>query len=207
MDIISFILNWRHKNMMKRIAPYVDLCPETIYDKGFTVDLRSPEASKIYLSTGKHCVLAGTYIFETGLGHIRIGDRVHIGGSTFISINSIEIGNDVTIAWDCLFYDHNSHSTDWEERKRDTEQEYQDLMSGTDPIKNKDWSVVKSAPIKICDKAWIGTGCKILKGVTIGEGAVVGAGSVVTKDVPPWTVVGGNPADVLKVLQEKTENG
>ena len=43
----------------------------------------------------------------------------------------------------------------------------------------------------------------ILKGVTIGEGAVVGAGSVVTKDVPAWTVVAGNPAKVVKELKER----
>jgi galactoside O-acetyltransferase len=61
----------------------------------------------------------------------------------------------------------------------------------------KDWSNVHHAPIVIRDKAWIGFGAIVLKGVTIGEGAVVGAGSVVTKDVPDWTVVGGNPAQVL----------
>ena len=44
--------------------------------------------------------------------------------------------------------------------------------------------------------------CIILKGVTIGEGAIVGAGSVVTKDVPAWTVVAGNPARVVKKLSE-----
>ena len=44
--------------------------------------------------------------------------------------------------------------------------------------------------------------CIILKGVTIGEGAIVGAGSVGTKDVPDWTVAGGNPAKVIKVLPE-----
>ena len=44
-------------------------------------------------------------------------------------------------------------------------------------------------------------GCKILKGVKIGEGAIVAAGSIVTKDVEPWTMVGGNPAVVIKKLK------
>ena len=52
--------------------------------------------------------------------------------------------------------------------------------------------------ITICDGVWIGARAIILPGVTIGEGAVIGAGAVVTKDVEPWTVVGGNPAKLIK---------
>lgn len=55
-----------------------------------------------------------------------------------------------------------------------------------------------TAPITIYDGVWIGARAIILPGVTIGEGAVVAAGAVVTKDVEPWTVVGGNPAKVIK---------
>ena len=55
-----------------------------------------------------------------------------------------------------------------------------------------------TAPITICDGVWIGARAIILPGVTIGEGAVVAAGAVVTKDVEPWSVVGGNPAKVIK---------
>lgn len=55
-----------------------------------------------------------------------------------------------------------------------------------------------TAPITIGDGAWIGARAIILPGVTIGEGAVVAAGAVVTKDVAPWTVVGGNPAKFIK---------
>ncbi len=117
-----------------------------------------------------------------------------------IASNEIIIDDDVTIAWSCLIYDHNSHSVNWAERMHDTEQEYSDIRSGLNPIHNKNWSVVKSAPIHICSKAWIGVDCKILKGVTIGEGAIVGAGSVVTHDVEAWTVVGGNPAQILRRL-------
>lgn len=53
-------------------------------------------------------------------------------------------------------------------------------------------------PIAICDGAWVASKAIILPGVTIGEGAVVAAGAVVTKDVEPWTVVGGNPAKFIK---------
>ena len=55
-----------------------------------------------------------------------------------------------------------------------------------------------SAPVIIKDNAWIGMSAIILKGVTVGEGAIVAAGSVVTKDVPPHTIVAGVPAKVIK---------
>jgi len=59
------------------------------------------------------------------------------------------------------------------------------------------------APIRICDKVWIGAGVIITKGVTVGEGSVVAAGAVVTKDVPPFTVVGGVPAKAIKTIERK----
>jgi acetyltransferase-like isoleucine patch superfamily enzyme len=54
--------------------------------------------------------------------------------------------------------------------------------------------------VTICDDAWIGAGAILLPNVTVGERAIVAAGSIVTKDVPPHTVVGGNPARTLKSL-------
>ena len=201
MIIMDFLRKKKHKKKLECLKEYVDFNDESYYGAGFNVELRNPKNGYKYLSTGKHCVIDGCYIFETERGRIKIGDRVHIGASTFISVDSIEVGDDVTIAWDCLFYDHNSHSVCWEERKNDTLQEYKDITSCRNPIKNKNWDVVKSAPIKICDKVWIGTGAKILKGVTIGEGAVVAAGSVVVKDVAAWTVVGGNPAKKIKDIE------
>ncbi len=64
----------------------------------------------------------------------------------------------------------------------------------------QDWKVI---PTLVKKRASIGSGATILAGVTIGEEAIVGAGSVVTKDVPPRTVVAGNPARVLRTLDEK----
>ena len=62
---------------------------------------------------------------------------------------------------------------------------------------------MRTKPIRICDKAWVGMNTIILKGVTVGEGAVVAAGAVVTKDVPPWTVAAGNPACVVKHIESE----
>lgn len=65
--------------------------------------------------------------------------------------------------------------------------------------KKKDWQVI---PTKVCKKASIGANATILCGVTVGEGALVGAGSVVTRDVPPWTIVAGNPARVIRKIKK-----
>lgn len=77
-----------------------------------------------------------------------------------------------------------------------------DLLS-TFPFKHfflddKSIEAVSKGSIVIADDVWIGMNCLILSGVTIGQGAIVGAGSVVVKDVPPYSIVGGNPARVLK---------
>jgi UDP-2-acetamido-3-amino-2,3-dideoxy-glucuronate N-acetyltransferase len=62
-----------------------------------------------------------------------------------------------------------------------------------------DWKVVAT---RVCKRASIGSGAVILCGVTVGEGALVGAGSIVTRDVPSWTVVAGNPARVIRKIHE-----
>ncbi len=62
-----------------------------------------------------------------------------------------------------------------------------------------DWKVVET---RVCKRASIGSGAVILCGVRVGEGALVGAGSIVTRDVPSWTVVAGNPARVIRKIQE-----
>lgn len=71
------------------------------------------------------------------------------------------------------------------------------LLTGSHDLSSPTFELVVR-PIEIKDNVWIATGVIVLPGVTIGEGAVVAAGAVVTKDVEPWTVVGGNPAKFIK---------
>jgi len=159
------------------------------------LNIRSAE-DKIYVTIGDESVINAT--INMGNCNIRIGDRVMINdGTTLYSVNGITIGNDVMISWGCTIIDNNSHSLISSERVKElatAKKEYEAETIGD----NTDWATVKNAPIIIKDKAWIGFNSIIMKGVTIGEGAVVAAGSVVTKDVPDYAVVGGNPAQILK---------
>ena len=201
MNLKSIYKKYRKAKQLKAAAAYINLHPDTVLGENFNLELHAPQNGHSYLSIGEKSMIDSSFVFETESGHISVGNRVHIGGGTqLISRDGITIGNDVIIAWNCTIYDHNSHSVLWEERKDDITLEWESARSGNSPLCNKNWSVVKSAPIHICDKAWLGFGVTVLKGVTIGEGAVVAAGSIVTKDVPPYTVVGGNPAAVIRTL-------
>ncbi|QTC43975.1 acyltransferase [Bacillus sp. V3] len=165
--------------------------------------MRNPIEERKYLTIGNDNSIACKMIFERDKGLITIGDRNYMGkGTILISANGIEIGNDVIMAWGVITYDHNSHSIYWDKRKNDIPSFRDEYNTAPEKIYiNKDWSSVKSAKIKICDKAWIGFDAVIMKGVTIGEGSVVSSRSVVVEDVPPYTVVGGNPAKVIKQIQ------
>lgn len=120
-----------------------------------------------------------------------IGNNSFVGNSVLICADSIQIGDDVLVSWGCTIIDNDLHSLTWAERALDVREWRQG---------RKSWDDVTIAPIKIHDKAWIGFNAIILKGVSIGEGAVVGCGSVVTKDVPAYTVAAGNPARVLREI-------
>jgi acetyltransferase-like isoleucine patch superfamily enzyme len=167
----------------------------------FNLDVRIPVENKIFLEIGENCMIGGSYIFDTATGYVKIGNRVYIGGGYFISVAGIEIEDDVFISWGGYVYDTDSHSLDFRNRIKDMDNHLIDWRNGQKNLNiSKDWSYVNSKPIKICQYAWIGMEVKILKGVTIGKGAIIGAGSVVTKDVDPWTIVAGNPAKVVKEL-------
>lgn len=169
---------------------------------GFSIKYVVSRSKKAF-EAGNDCILQQENIFESDSGFISIGDRTFInGGTKIISRSRIEIGSDVTIAWGCTIYDHNSHSLDYRERMNDQKLQL-DSWSVGNIILNKDWSTVKTSEIVIGDHAWLGFDVVVLKGVTIGEGAVIGARSVVASDIPAWCVAAGNPARVIKELPEE----
>jgi acetyltransferase-like isoleucine patch superfamily enzyme len=112
------------------------------------------------------------------------------GGSHLWSMNHIKIGNRVLLSFNVTILDNNSHPLDPDERHKHF----------IDPKANVS---VDNAPVTIEDDSWIGCNAIILKGVTIGRGSIIAAGSVVTSSVPPFSIVAGNPATVIKQLDKK----
>jgi acetyltransferase-like isoleucine patch superfamily enzyme len=199
--IFSFLRKYRLKMNLKKIKDHIQIGDSHFFEM-FSINLIKPVLNKKYVTIGDNTILDCLILFESSTGEVIIGNNVFIGRSNLICRSKIEIGDNVFIAWGSYIYDHNSHSLDYREREKDIAQQLVDYKGGKFFIENKNWDVVETKPIKICSNAWIGMNCIILKGVTIGEGAIVGAGSVVTKDVPAWTIVGGNPAVVIKELKE-----
>ncbi len=147
-----------------------------------------------------------------GKGQIFVGDNVYISGKVGIGfapltasdVPTLRIGNNTFVGHDCVFnmrknitigdhcllaggiviQDNDGHPLDPELRKSNI------------PITEGEVH-----PVTIRDGAWIGRRVMVLKGVTIGENSVIGAGSVVTKDIPDHSVAAGNPAKILKSLK------
>lgn len=120
-----------------------------------------------------------TILYVRNGGHIEIGDGVGISNTTIISESKIVIGPFTNIGGSTKIYDTDFHSIKPEDR-----------LNGDGNIKSK--------AVYIGSKVFIGGHCLILKGVHIGDGAVIGAGSVVTKNVPSGEIWAGNPAKFIK---------
>lgn len=137
---------------------------------------------KIYVNNGEINIGRSAFLYPgvklsvVGISEkaeLKIGENTNIGDRTEIHVgNKVIIGNNCAISWDVCILDRDYHKI------------------------NNLKEIAK--PIIIGDNVWIGCKATILKGVTIGEGAVVAAGSIVTKNVPAKSCVAGNPAKVIK---------
>ena len=113
---------------------------------------------------------------------LTIEDSVRISGTTVVAMNSVTIGKNTFIGGGCEIYDTDFHEIDPVQRKERT-------------------GNIKTAPVIIGRDVFVGGFSIILKGVNIGQGAVVGAGSVVTKDIPAGEIWVGDPAKFIKKIE------
>lgn len=112
---------------------------------------------------------------------LAIGDNFGMTGGTICAARSITIGNNVAVGANTTIVDTDFHPLDSTERR-------------LYPAEGK------TAPVVIQDDVFIGMNCLVIKGVTIGQGSVIGAGSVVVKDIPAGVVAAGNPTRVIRSI-------
>lgn len=127
---------------------------------------------------GDQCaIFEGAYL--TGPGTLVMGDRSSLGVYTAVACRErVEIGRDTMIAGYCFILD--------------VDHDFGDIGM---PIREQGLDI---RPVRIGNDVWIGSHCVVLRGVTIGDGAVIAANSVVTRDVPPFTIAAGIPARVIR---------
>lgn len=133
---------------------------------------------------GSYSTIEDFSAINNGVGSVIIGDRTKIGLSNTI-IGPVTIGNDIRLAQNITLSGLNHN--------------YQDVNI---PIHLQG---VSTSPIVIEDETWIGANVVVLAGVKVGRHSIIAAGSVVTKDIPPYSVAVGNPARVLKKYNPETK--
>lgn len=147
--------------------------------KGSTIQIGANVEMRSWRSTNPlvpyHPVVLST---RTASARIEIGFSVGLASARIIAASSVIIGDRTMLGSNCTVVDTDFHPLHPEERQKD-------IRGG------------ETAPILIEEDVFIGMNSMVLKGVTIGRGSVVGAGSVVTKDVPPGAIVAGNPARII----------
>lgn len=182
--IMQLLLNYKHPGTVK-LGRGVRLYPSA----RINMKLKQPGS----LVIGDYTLVRGNLLNFGHGGVITIGDYCYIGDNSRIwSACSIDIGDRVLVSHDVNIFDNLTHPISAKARH----QQYRTIiMTGFPRSIN-----LSESPVCIKDDAWIASGSTILSGVTIGEGAIVGAGSVVTKDVPAWTIVAGNPAQIIREI-------
>jgi acetyltransferase-like isoleucine patch superfamily enzyme len=145
------------------------------------------------ITIGKKSIICGELLTFAHGGRIAVGNDCYIGEGTKIwSGCSVSIGNNVLIAHSVSIMDNLTHPIDFIERRK----HYESIYSAGHP----EHIDLGDRPIAIGDDAWIAAGSIILRGVSIGARSIISAGSVVRHDVPPDTIVAGNPAIEIRSL-------
>jgi acetyltransferase-like isoleucine patch superfamily enzyme len=179
--VVSTLRHWRNARLVDACGPGTQF--HGVADK---------RAAGSRIEIGRDCFIAGTLVTETPASSVAIGSNVFVGGDTLIaSASRIVIEDDVLVSYQCIISDSDNHNPSYSVRKGDLQR----WLAG-----QHDWSRIAMAPVRIARGAWLGARVIVTKGVTIGEGAVCGAGAVVTRDVPAYTIVAGNPARVVREL-------
>jgi acetyltransferase-like isoleucine patch superfamily enzyme len=152
-----------------------------------TGSITNRQGRREVIRIGSRSRIAAELLVYDDAGLIEIGDNCVINGGVRIwSADAVRIGNRVLISHDVFIHDCNAHPLSARRRF----QHVSEIREGRLPR----YDDIAHAPVVIEDDVWINARAMVLKGVTIGRGAVIGAGALVTRDVEPYTVVAGIPA-------------
>ena len=169
---------WRNYSLKMKGVAIQDYC--------WIQDIEIPREHKA-IQLGRGCALDRGIVLlcsgeDNGDKKLIIGDRTYVNRNVFFDASRlVKIGTDCGIGPGCYITDHD-HGLD----------------PGLAPLEQE----LISLPTIVGDRVWIGANVTILKGVTVGDNAVIGAGSVVTKDIPAQAIAVGNPAKVLRMKGE-----
>jgi acetyltransferase-like isoleucine patch superfamily enzyme len=155
--------------------------------------VRNKEPGAIVLGNHVSCYAGCSFAIGPN-GQCKVGDFTLLNGALIMAEERIEIGSHCLVSWNVGIADSDFHPLEPAQRLVDAEALAPFFKDR--PPRPK----LHTAPVLIADNVWIGMNATILKGVSIGENSVVAAGSVVTKSVPPNSVVAGNPAVVVKTF-------
>ncbi|OED84246.1 acyltransferase [Vibrio breoganii] len=144
------------------------------------------------ITLGDHCRISGQTTFSasahTSNPSLTIGSNVGIGWQTTIAVGTkVVIEDNVRIAGKANLFGYSGHPLD---ARRRAKGEPDDISQIGDIVLKRD--------------CWLGTNCIVKSGVTIGQGAVIASGSVVTEDIPPFVIAAGVPAKVIKYISQET---
>lgn len=170
-------MSCQERDMEKKYGPLSVVSPEAEIGEGVRIYDFVNVYGRAFIGAG--AVIGGFVEIQPG---VRVGERAKISSHSFLC-TGVTVEEEAFIGHGVMFTNDKFPRSVFDD--------------GT-PLNADDTEVV---PTVVGRRASIGSGCTILCGITIGEGALVGAGSVVTKDVPPYTLVAGNPAREIRKLK------
>lgn len=170
------------KELMKEQGALIARMNEYNATSPAETEKRAALIKEMFAEAGEGCYIEPPFHANWGGKHVRLGNYVYANFNlTLVDDGNIDIGDNVMFAPNVT------------------------VITATHPVlpSLREKGLQFNVDVKICSNVWIGAGAIIMPGITVGENSVVGAGSVVTKDVPPNTVVVGNPARVLREIGER----
>lgn len=189
------------KNKIKRIVSRLRGRPTAIIDPDVrllrSADIINMGDSSADIVIGSGTIVRGELVRLAHGGHIQIGKECFIGsGARIWSGCAITIGNNCLIAHNVNIFDNLTHPIDFVERRV----HFAEISHVGHPKKVN----LQDKPVIIGDDVWIGAYSLVMKGVVIGDRAIIAAGSVVTRDVDADALVGGNPAKLIRTIDSGT---